>query len=448
MISQAMRLKLTLMLIPLAILQAAPVTLTNTAGDSIMAKIQSANPEQVTVKRVSDGREFSIAMPTLDEPSQNIVRAWIKSEAEGQYFPATRPFYELEGEMIVPLRVAGDELTFLDTSNNEQTATTVHAPGLQRLAQANSHAQGSLEPGGFTTPQYLSDIQCSHPAQMFAFPDRLAYIDDPSRPASPAPRWILELDSTKLHEHQLWRMTYDIFLADISDVPSYDPQKPASELFWSSMVARGSMDEINRHGGNPKASNQGPLKPVPGEWIHQIMHIRVLPFSDRNLLTFYPEGFYGSFVIKNIALHPVIPKSEMALYTMADLQAGNIFHSSTPFLKQEHGDEVSFRSDAGPLHLTLPAFLDYGYRVSGEIHHDGGEITFPEEEQMLNLTKRINKKAGYTETSFSFAVSKRAPFYEDFFTIQGQTGEDVTIKLFQLTAELLPSAGELNPFHQ
>lgn len=60
---------------------AEPLTLSNKQGQSLEAELLAIEGEQVLVRRVSDGAEFSLQIQTLDIGSQQQIASWQSSQA-------------------------------------------------------------------------------------------------------------------------------------------------------------------------------------------------------------------------------------------------------------------------------------------------------------------------------------------------------------------------------
>lgn len=186
---------------------------------TITAEIQSVNSDQVTITRTSDGQEFTIPLSMLDEASSKEVERWRQAEAKRQYFPDTRPFYQHDGEMIIPLGLDGNELTYLNAAGQRATKAFDTAPMLRELVEANKSGLGTANTGAFQNPEYIYTFKGFSPERQFAFDDRLAVVDDPTRELGKSPRWEVYLIPEAMREHRLWVVTYEIYWIDIRNVP-------------------------------------------------------------------------------------------------------------------------------------------------------------------------------------------------------------------------------------
>lgn len=438
------KFKLTLYpLFSTVVLFADPIELNNQNGATITAEIQSVDGGRVTIERASDRQSFTFDIATLDEASRGIVRQW---EMETVYFPESRPFFDLNGQTIIPLKVDGTTLTYLDPQGEQKSKSIDTAPKLEKLAQANATAQGKLPAGLVTPAEVVQNIELQDSTRQFGFADRIAYKDDPSRDIKNSPKWVINLRGDVLGQAKLWELTYDIYWANIEQITVENFRDIPSELYWSSTASRDALPGIMEAGINPKTRNQGTLNPTAGLWMREKVYIRPLRESAKNLLYFYCPNFYGDYVIKNVQLKPIPDAKEVKLYSMEDIRQYNVFASTTAFETEVKEAGVVFRSDE-PLKLTLPACLDKGYAVRGTVRHSGGQLNWPEAETMADLTVKKKSVGSATETTFSFTVSGRSPHYEDILTLEAPRGQEIDITEFSITAELLPNAEKLNPFH-
>jgi hypothetical protein len=419
-------------------LSAEPITIRNTSGTELTVEIINLEDEQVTFVRTADDMEFTIPKSLLDEDSQNKILKW---EILEKYRPESEPFFNLNGEYIIPIEIQGNTITYFDKNSQKGEVKSTHALKLKGFTERNKKALSQNKKG---TLKNIETIRSSPDITLIEENKVTAIFNQGDKQLS------LWKSYFSPDEPMLQEISYEIFIPkDISVPEKLIAGFPVKFLKFSSYM------DVQRHpdqkiqntlinqGFIPQFKQTLPATLSSGEWVKNKAIIRTFKYA-LNAMSFYSIE-NTPVAIRNIEFKPIEPKDN--LLSISDLIEGyNLFHSKFPFTIQEHNGEYVEIKDSSDLYFSL--YVDPGYEVEIVIEHENCEI----EKYMDNMVKESSeikikdrRKGSRKVTEIKYNGSARS---QPEITLKKEGKDNIILHRFDVSINKSRDAEKINILHQ
>jgi hypothetical protein len=373
---------------------AVPVELTNTAGTVLTVEIDAFENGKVTIKRVSDSKEFTIPLSMLDEASQAIVTEWVK---ETVYNPDTYPFILAEDEYVIPVKILNStSIEAIDASGATRTFDFNSADLLAEFVARNNVALQTEPQEAFTG--IMGERDWHSKGKFMAFQkDRITVLSGEML-LMPAAHWPADsnppADAFLDPAVKMWKITYRTFFP--KDLRRYTLGRtesilnPISPSFQQAARLRIGLDA------------ELPTAQKGGQWVTHKTYVRTFPKSCTRIV-FHPDS-HMPYTIRDFEMKPVDLNPKMVFYTTQDLEDYNIFTSTGPVEISKSGSSYIYSGE--DYYLKLPMDLETGFDVKMEFQLENARIKTKESMNPEECDLRIRKESGSRD---QFTVTYKTP---------------------------------------
>lgn len=437
-------ISLTLILVAwTSVVEAAAIDLTNTSGTTLSVEIQKVDGSSVTFNRQSDSKEFTIDLNMLDAQSQAQVREW---EAQKRYNPESAPFFEINGEYVLPLEVTnGNQIRAVSTLGEIQVYSFPNAERLRPMADSTSRGSQEDPKSAFE----FNVVRVKNSGETYTFVDDQKII------------WVPKSIEDKVDlipkieaPTKLAILSYELFL------PKNIHTEGGIGSVFSAILSpkHPHIQELESNRVNARYHKMLPATLEAGRWVKNQTVYRT--YGDLAEQIQIKTGSKVPMGIRKMELTAIPDSQSTQLFTTDDLEEANVFISTEPFKLEQtsRGINVEPIGSSSTVDIAVDFPFEKGYRIEGVIEISGGTVLIDcmggskdiqtmngdivSYEKFLNIKIRKNTSGSAQEISFGFdCMTKMTPEIR-------VKGQNPIIHKFDVNLIVKDDAGDYNPLHK